>query len=85
MKVKILSALALFALVYCCVKALCDGLSLPVVSIDINSGKCVRVQAPDAQFDCDALPDRYVTQYVDEPQPDIYRAPSPRRLAQVRQ
>lgn len=76
---KLLCVLVVFALPFLLVKCIADSLSLPVVSIDINSGACVRIEAQNDNFTCNELPSRYVTQFVDEATDDIYRAPTKSR------
>ena len=57
--------LIVILLIFGLFRTLNDWLSLPVVEVDAQTHRCLRVLGPDhVAYDCDHLPKQYATRFV---------------------
>lgn len=75
MNAAIAASLALVAAIAGSSLLVVDQLSLPLVSVDALTGKCIRIESPAGYLPCSKMPDRYVQQRVYQPPATEFRDP----------
>jgi hypothetical protein len=82
MKLEIVFAFVLGCAFAGAVTLVVDQLSLPVVSVDTFTGKCVRIESPAGDLPCSEIPVRYIRQTTYRAS-DFYRDPPADDIAGV--